>query len=111
MKVKFDALDRSLDLARLVREPLQTIAHHDRSLADQIRRAAASVPLNVAEGSRRAGRDRLHAFRVASGSAHELLVALQVAEALGYLAAPQAQAAVDMADRVIAILYRLTHPR
>ena len=108
---EFEALERSIELVRLMRLPLATIARRDRGLADQARRALTSVPLNLAEGSRRAGGDRLHAYRVAAGSADEVLVALRVADALGYLTEAQAREALDMADRVIAILTRILHPR
>ena len=108
---EFEALERSIELVRLMRLPLATIARRDRGLADQARRALTSVPLNLAEGSRRAGGDRLHAYRVAAGSADEVLVGLRVAEALGYLGEGQAREALDMADRVIAILTRILHPR
>ena len=40
-------------------------------LADQARRAMASVPLNLAEGAGRAGRDRVYHFRIAYGSVKE----------------------------------------
>ena len=108
---RFEALERSIELARLVREPRAAIARRDRGLADQVRRAVTSVPLNLAEGSRRAGGDRLHAYRVAAGSADEVLVALRVAEALGYLSVGQARQAMDMADRVVAMLTRILKPR
>ena len=108
---EFEALTRAIELAKAVRAPLEAIARRDRSLAEQVRRAVTSVPLNLAEGSRRAGRDRLQAYRVAAGSADEVLVALRVAEALGYLGEGQAREAVELADRVIAMVTRIVRPR
>ena len=46
-----------------------------------------SVVLNLAEGNRRRGQDRVHLFRVAAGSAAEVQAGLDVAEAWGYLGA------------------------
>ena len=85
------------------------VARADRALGDQLRRAATSVPLNIAEGNGRAGGDRQHHFRVAAGSAREVRAALAVAEAWGYLRPGAAAGALAEADRVLAMLWRLTH--
>jgi hypothetical protein len=50
---KFDAYQVSLELIPALRPVARAVALHDRSLADQIRRAGSSVPLNIAEGARR----------------------------------------------------------
>ena len=65
----FQVLDVAHSLVPLLREPLQRLARRDRALADQLYRAVSSVPLNIAEGNRRAGKDRIHLWRVAAGSA------------------------------------------
>src|SRR5688572_20279238 len=102
----FIAYDVSLEAIRQLRAPLAAIAARDASLAEQLRKAAASVPLNLREGRSRRGRDRTHLFRVAAGSAGEALAALDVAAAFGYLDdAPAARAALD---RVLALLWPLT---
>jgi four helix bundle protein len=95
-----------------VSRPLvERIERRDRSLGDQARRAAQSVMLNVREANRRAGRDRLHGFRVAAGSADDLVGALDVAEVMGYLAASDVAEPFALADRVLAMLCRLANPR
>ncbi len=43
----FDAFDVAVDLVRSLRQPVARIAQADASLAGQIRRAAASTPLNL----------------------------------------------------------------
>jgi len=105
----FDAFDVALELIRSLREPLASIAARDPSLAQQLRRAAASVPLNLAEGRRRSGRDRIHLWRIAAGSADEVVASLRVAEAFGHLDAAAAAPALALCDRVLAMLWRLTH--
>ncbi|MFT3914566.1 MAG: four helix bundle protein [Anaeromyxobacteraceae bacterium] len=104
----FHAYDVALQLARAVRPVISLVARHDPSLADQLRRAVTSVPLNVAEGNRRIGKDRPHLFRVALGSAAEVQACLDVAEALGYLAREAVQPALAPADRVQRLLRGLT---
>lgn len=76
-----------------------------------MRRAAASVVLNIAEGTQRTGKDRLHHYRIAAGSAAEVRSALGLARAWGYVEVA-AVATVDvLLDRVLAMLWRLTHGR
>jgi four helix bundle protein len=106
----FQAYDVSLELIRTLRESLVKIAQHDRNLADQIRRAATSVPLNLREGRARVGRDRLHLWRVAAGSAEELVAAAEVAQAFGYVDDGELADTVALANRVLAMCWRLTHP-
>ena len=107
--MSFQAFDVALDLIRQLREPLAAIAQRDPSLAQQLQRAAASVPLNLSEGRRRQGRDRLHLWRVAAGSADEVVASLRVAEAWGHVDADLIAPALALCDRVLAMLWRLTH--
>jgi four helix bundle protein len=65
------------------------------------------VPLNIGEGSRRRGKDRLHSYRIAAGSADEVRVALLTACAWGDLGESDIAAALALADRELAILWRL----
>jgi|SRR5215831_12166631 len=54
-------------------------------LVSQLRRAAVSVPSNIAEGKGRASdRDLLHFLVCARGSINEVQTQLEIAEALGY---------------------------
>jgi four helix bundle protein len=106
----FDAYDRSLELLRTLAPHVTSIASADGSLADQLRRAAASVPLNIAEGNRRTGRDKANRFRIALGSAAEVAACLDVGCALGYLDASRLTAARELVDRVRAMTYRLSRP-
>ncbi len=106
----FDALDTAVQLVAALRAPLARVQQHDRDLAGQTRRAASSVALNLGEGQRRAGADRVQCFRIAAGSAAEVGVALRVAEAWGYLDATGLVEARGLLDRVLAMTWRLTHP-
>jgi len=58
----------------------------DFGLRDQIRRAAVSIPTNIAEGFERASRKEYLLFlNIAKGSAGELRSLLRVANEVGYL--------------------------
>src|SRR5579884_1432586 len=107
---RFEALQLTLDAVAALRSVCAAVAQHDRDLASQLRRAGSSMPLNVAEGARRQGRDRLQHYRIAAGSAAEARTALQVARAWGYVDGEPVELADGLLDRVLAILWRLTHP-
>ena len=74
-----------LDVLRWLREPLGRIERHDADLGRQLRRAATSVSLNIAEGSGSSGGIRKARYRTALGSAREVKACLESAEALGYI--------------------------
>ena len=63
---------------------LPAIESCDRDLGRQLRRAASSVALNLAEGSGSSGGTRRERYRNALGSARETGACLDVAEAFGY---------------------------
>lgn len=105
----FDALEISLELIRSLRPPMTKLRRHSRKLAGQLEDAASSVAANVAEGNRRQGLDRMHLFRIAAGSADETRTHLRVAEAWGYVSASEIEVPLRLADRQLAILWKLTH--
>jgi len=89
--------------------PLMTcIKRHDKSLADQLARAATSVALNIAESNYSdPGNKRARLF-TAAGSANETRAALRVAIEWGYCRREDAKDALHILDRVLAMLWRLT---
>ena len=103
----FLALEISIELIEMLREPLVRVRVHDADLATQMRRAATSVPLNLAEGRRRVGRDRLHLWRVAAGSAAEVHTALRVAVAFGYVERERVGEALALLDRLLGMLWSM----
>ena len=107
----FEALNLAFELAAALRQLLERIQQHDRDMAGQIRRAATSVVSCLSEGSQRIGKDRLHLFHISAGSAAEVKVQIQLAVTWGYVEAAHAAAAIALADRMVAITWRLTRPR
>ena len=105
----FEAFEFSLLLIRSLAEPLASLDRRDPDLARQLRRAASSVSLNLSEGNRRMCKDRIHLWRVAAGSADEVVASLRVAEAFGYLGEAATAGPLRLCDRVLAMLWRLTH--
>jgi len=107
----FHALEVALELVSALREPIAKLRQFDKDLADEVRRAAKSVALNVAEGGRRVGRDRPHAYSIAAGSADEVRTALRIALAFGYLDKADLAQPLALVDRELAMLWRLVRPR
>ena len=85
------------------------IRKRDLGLAQQIVRSASSIAANLGEAGGRQGRDRLHFFRIAAGSAQETLVHLRVARAWGWVQQHDVDASLALINRELAILWRLTH--
>ena len=77
----------SLEMVAALRPLVARIRRHDRSLADQLVRAATSVALNIAEADYSDPGNRRARFFTAAGSANETRAALRVAVAWGYFAA------------------------
>ncbi len=84
------------------------IKKRDRSLADQLVRAATSVALNISESNYSDPGNRRSRLFTAAGSANEVRAALRVAVAWGYCTERQIRTASETLDRVIAMLWKLT---
>ena len=105
----FDALEVAIQLCTALRVPLDRLRQRDRDLEDQARRAANGIALQLSESRRRIGKDRLHLFRIAAGSAEELHTALRLALAWGFLDGPLLDEPFALLTRVQAMCWRLTH--
>jgi four helix bundle protein len=101
---------RALEAAGLSIRLVSRVPSPLRSLADQVIRAASSVPANLAEGHGRAGRDRMHHWRIAYGSAKEVDSHLRLLVAAGAVDAGQVGRALRLFDEVRAMTWRLLHP-
>ena len=99
-----EAAGIALSVVRRVPAPL-------KSLADQVVRAASSVPANLAEGNGRNGRDRLHHWRIAYGSAKEVDVHLRLLLQAGAIDITSATTALQLFDQVRAMTWRLLDPK
>ena len=88
------------------REPLSL-----KGLADQLLRAARSVPANLAEGHGRFGRDRLQHWRIAYGSAKEVDCHLRLLVRAGGVDRLPAETALELFHAVRAMTWRLLHPK
>lgn len=105
----FHVLTVALEIICALRPLVARIERRDRNLAQQIRDAASSITANVGEGNRRRGKDRPYLFSVAAGSADEVRVHLLTAEAWGHVEMAELCDVLELLDRELAMLWRLTH--
>lgn len=82
-------------------------AKENYALTSQLRRAAMSVPANVAEGFKKRGaRDKLRYFNIAQGSLEESRYFLILARDLGYADVREAQEKLEEVSRLLEAYYR-----
>ena len=104
---KKNVYDKARELVRELVPLVHRVRQHDKSLAEQLRRAAQSVVLNIAEGrGSDAGTARAR-FSNACGSAKEVRAALHVASDWGYLEAARASELDARLDELCAITWAL----
>ena len=83
---KLMAYQEALGLAKELISLSQSLRRNNYSLADQLRRAAMSVPANIAEGCGRwHSKDKIQFFRIAIGSANECIPFIDFAYSFGVL--------------------------
>jgi len=76
------------------------------NIASQMRRAATSIPLNIAEGSvKKSPREFLNFLSHAYGSAKELDVLLSMSKDLGYITKTQYESIFGKLDELMAKLF------
>ena len=81
--------------------------HELFGLTSQMRRAAVSVPANIAEGFKRRGRhDKTRFLNIAAASLAELRYFLILASDLGYARTEDASAAADEVSRMLSAYER-----
>ena len=105
----FIALEVALAIIETLRSVVAGVRRHDVGVAQQIVRSASSIAANLAEGNGREGKDRVRFFRIAAGSTEETRAHLRVALAWGWVRRTDVDKSLELIDREVALLWRLTH--
>jgi four helix bundle protein len=104
LKIVDTVIECCVDVGRIA----EVVSKYDRSLADQMRRAMASVALNASEGCGVSGGNARLRFYTALGSAREVETALRVARAFGYVKELD-DGLLKRLDRIRATLWKVAH--
>jgi len=97
------AHDKALEAAGIAIALVMKVPAPLKTIADQVIRSASSVPANLSEGHGRSGRDRMHHWRIAYGSAKEVDTHLRLLVGAGAVNSLQADAAIHLFDDVRAM--------
>jgi len=106
---RFDALEKATTAAGYAISLVIRVPAPLKPIADQVIRSASSVPANLAEGAGRSGRDRMHHFRIAYGSAKEVDTHLRLLVGVGAIDASDTEISLQLFDDVRAMRWRLLH--
>ncbi len=104
----FQVEELSLELIEALVPLMRRIKQKDKGLEDQLRRAASSIGLNLAEAKFSDPGNRRARLFTAAGSAGETQHALRQAVAWHLVAARDAEGALALVKRIIAILWSMT---
>jgi S23 ribosomal protein. len=99
---KLDVWQKTVDLVKQIYELTKTFPkNEDYSLTNQMRRAAISVPSNIAEGAaRQTKKEFIQFLHMSQGSLSELDTHLEIAIRLGYLSDDQSKEPLEIMQNV-----------
>jgi len=100
---------KAMDLAVVVHQSCTTFPRSETyGLVSQLRRAAISIPSNIAEGyARRSKKEYIYFLHVARGSMAELETQLLLAQRVGYLPESEVADLQGQIDEVVRILHAM----
>ena len=105
------AWQKAMDLARATYTATSAFPSEERfGITAQMRRAAVSIPANIAEGEgRRTRGEFLNQLSIAHGSVRELETHLRIAITLAYLDGPSGESLLNQAAEVGKLVTGLTN--
>jgi len=101
---------KAMDLTELIYAIVKKFPPDERyALSSQIRRAAVSVPSNIAEGyGRRSTKDYLRFLQIALGSAYELETQLDLTSRFGFAGEDEVKEALELCTEIEKMLVALS---
>jgi len=108
---KLDVWKKSVDFVVAIYKATERFPRDERfDLTSQLRRAAVSIPANIAEGAaRRSDKEFAHFLSNSQGSASEVETELLIARRLSYLQELNYGSLVSSLDEIGRMLTGLTH--
>ena len=107
---RLDVYRASSEFLGLTSKLVTRIPKGHGNLVDQLRRAALSVPLNIAEGSGKFSRDAVRFYAIARGSALECAAILDALEAMAVFDQAALSQPRELLERIVSMLTGLIRP-
>jgi four helix bundle protein len=105
---KLDVYRCAIDFLALVSTITSSPPHGAASLADQLKQAATSVPLNIAEAAGRTGpADAARIYGIARGSAMECAAVFDTLFTLQVVAEDKYRRGLELLERIVAMLTKM----
>src|SRR5258705_7285000 len=105
---KLDVSRCAIEFLGLAAAAAEEVPRGKAALLDQLRRAASSIPLNIAEAAGRTGQaDAAPTYAIARGSAMECAAVLDAVFVLKAVDATTKQRGDDLLERIVGMLTRL----
>src|SRR5260221_57664 len=105
---KLDVYQRSIEFLALALRIIPQLPLGHAPLADQLRRAATSIPLNIAEGAGKVSpSDRANFHGIARGSAMECGAIMDVVRLLAVVPDAEVLGGKDLLVRVVSMLTKM----
>jgi len=101
---------KSIDLVEMIYKLTKEFPKNETfGLVSQMRRAAVSIPSNIAEGSRKKELESKHFLRISFGSASELETQLIISARLGYGSVLQTKETQALLLQVLKMLNKMIY--
>lgn len=105
---RLDAYHAAVQFVQLAATVISHLPRGQSHLADQLRRASTSIPLNIAEGAGEfSARDKARFYRIGRRSALECAAVLDLLRVLELADAEHVREGREVLQRVVAMLTRL----
>jgi four helix bundle protein len=105
---KLDVYKAAINLLTLTNRIRANAPKGSADLVDQLKRAAQSIPLNIAEGAGRQSKaDKARHYTIARGSAMEVASQLDVMKVEGLLMEEMYEEAMLLLERIVSMLTRM----
>ena len=108
---KLHVYQAAIEFLSLTEDVAGNLARGNAAIVDQLRRAAMSVCLNIAEGyGRRRPADGARFYDIARGSAHECGAVFDVLEVKKMLGEGRYRQAKTLLHRIVSMLVKMVNP-
>src|SRR3990167_9325619 len=105
---KLDVYQAAIDLVILINTVVENLPRGRAYLADQLQRAGASVPLNIAEGAGEySGNEKIRFYRMAKRSATECAGILDICQRLQIVSESHSSKGRELLIRIVSMLTKM----